>query len=246
MAAISHSRICKGCWQQMRVPVPLRGPASIPFRAFGIRPSRMNPNTCTVCELMFTRVMKARKINVDVTVLFADLRGYTKNTQSLSADRLSALLDAFYDECAAAIWAHDGLLNKTIGDSVMAIFNFPIRHENHAERAVLAAREIQSRCQARRDIFSANGSGLESGELGVGIGIDSGETSFGEFGRAHRDLTAIGTVVNTAARAQSAADVGQVLVTRAVHDRANAQTNGSKGQEYQLKGFEQPIELFSV
>ncbi|AEH81099.1 putative adenylate/guanylate cyclase (plasmid) [Sinorhizobium meliloti SM11] len=48
---MSQSRICKGCWEQMRIPVPLRGPASIPFRAFGIRPSRMNPNTCTICEL---------------------------------------------------------------------------------------------------------------------------------------------------------------------------------------------------
>ena len=77
----------------MRLPVPLRGPASIPFRAFGIRPSRMNPNTCTLCELMFTRVMKARKITVDVSVLFADLRDYTTLSQSLSADSLQSLLD---------------------------------------------------------------------------------------------------------------------------------------------------------
>ena len=122
----AQSLICKGCWQQLRIPVPLRGPASMPFRAFGIRPSRMNPNTCTVCELMFTRIMKARKIPVDVSILFADLRGYTALSQSLPPDAVSSLLDAFYDECAEAIWDYDGLLNKTIGDSVMAIFNFPI------------------------------------------------------------------------------------------------------------------------
>src|SRR5262245_18809460 len=190
----SQARICKGCWEQMRLPVPLRGPASVPFRMFGIRPSRMNPNTCTICELMFTRVMKARKITVDVSVLFADLRGYTTLSQSLPAETVSAMLDVFYDECAAAIWEFDGLLNKTIGDAVMAIFNFPIQHKDHAERAVLAAREIQRRCNLRREFG-------ESG-LGVGIGIDSGDASFGEFGRSHRDLTAIGTVVNTAARAQ--------------------------------------------
>src|SRR3990170_2549790 len=136
----ARSLICKGCWHQMRVPVPIRGPASIPLRVFGIRPSRMNPNTCTVCELMFTRVMKARKSTVDVSVLFADLRGYTTLSQSLSADTVSSLLDVFYDECAAAIWEFDGLLNKTVGDAIMAIFNFPIRHQDHAERAVLAAR----------------------------------------------------------------------------------------------------------
>src|SRR5580704_3808194 len=140
-----QSKICKGCWQHMHLPVPLRGVASVPFRLMGIRPSRMNPNTCTICELMFTRVMRARKVTIDATVLFADLRGYTSLSQSLSPDAMSRLLDAFYDECASAIWEFDGLLNKTIGDAVMAVFNFPIRHADHARRAVLVAREIQSR-----------------------------------------------------------------------------------------------------
>jgi adenylate cyclase len=230
----------------MHIPVPLRGPASIPFRISGIRPSRMNPNTCTICELMFTRVMKARKITVDVSVLFADLRGYTTLSQSLSADSVSSLLDVFYDECAAAIWEFDGLLNKTVGDAIMAIFNFPIRHDDHAERAVLAAREIQRRCHLRRDLLGAEGSGLEGSELGVGIGIDSGDASFGEFGRSHRDLTAIGTVVNTAARAQSVAESGRILVTRAVYDRARHQMAGSDGQEYDLKGFDKPVELYAI
>jgi adenylate cyclase len=236
--AYAQSRICKGCWQQMRVPVPLRGPVSLPFRAVGIRPSRMNPNTCTVCELMFTRVMKARQITVDVTVLFADLRNYTTLSQSLSANSVSSLLDVFYDECANAIWEHDGLLNKTVGDAVMAIFNFPIQHPNHAERAILTAREIQRRCR--------EGAGRTGSELDVGIGIASGETSFGEFGRAHKDLTAIGTVVNTAARAQSAAQAGEILVTKIVCDRAPEQTIARQGREYALKGFEEPMELFAV
>src|SRR5215213_9808560 len=168
-----QSKICMGCWQQMRVPVPLRGPASLPFRIFGIRPSRMNPNTCTVCEIMFTRVMKARQITVDVSVLFADLRGYTAVAQAHSAKALSSLLDAFYDECAAAIWEYDGLLNKTSGDSVMAIFNFPIKHDNHPGQAVLAGREIQRRCKARRDSLLAENIGFAGSELGVGIGIAS-------------------------------------------------------------------------
>jgi class 3 adenylate cyclase len=218
----------------------------MPFRAFGIRPSRMNPNTCTVCELMFTRVMKARKITVDVSVLFADLRGYTALSQSLSPDAVSSLLDAFYDECAAAIWEYDGLLNKTVGDSVMAIFNFPIRHDNHPGRAVLAAREIQRRCKARREGLLAENVGLGGSDLGVGIGIDSGLASFGEFGRSLRDLTAIGTVVNTAARAQSAADAGEILVTQAVHDRAGRDVVRSEGREYGLKGFEAPIKLYAA
>ncbi|HYE00561.1 MAG TPA: adenylate/guanylate cyclase domain-containing protein [Alphaproteobacteria bacterium] len=243
---MERSKTCKGCWQQMRFPTPLRGPASLPFRLFGIRPSRMNPNCCTVCELMFTRVMRARQVTVDVTVLFADLRGYTSLSQSLPPSAISSLLDAFYDECAEAIWEYDGILNKTIGDAVMAVFNFPIPLANHAGQAVLAGRAIQQRCEARREALLAEDIGLDGGELGVGVGIDSGQVSFGEFGRAHRDLTAIGTVVNTAARAQSVAEVGRILVTQSVFDRAGDVAAGSPGRDYPLKGFEKPVPLYSV
>jgi len=205
----------------------------------------MNPNICTICEMMFTRVMRATKVSVDVTVLFADLRGYTTLSQSLSPDRVHALLDVFYDECAAAIWAQDGLLNKTIGDAVMAIFNFPIRRADHAARAVAAAREIQRRCHAERRFLTGSPDGDEAA-LGIGIGIDSGVVSFGEFGRTHRDLTAIGTVVNTAARAQSAARAGQVLVTRAVRDRSQPSLAAAEGRLYPLKGIAEPVELYAA
>jgi class 3 adenylate cyclase len=229
----------------MHLPVPLRGMLSVPFRAFGIRPSKMNPNTCTICELMFTRVMKARKVSIDATVLFADLRGYTGLSQSLSPDAISGLLDTFYDECANAIWAYDGLLNKTIGDAVMAIFNFPIREEDHANRAVRAAREIQKRWTSERENL-ARTLGVDGSELGVGIGIHCGELSFGEFGRSHRDLTAIGTVVNTASRAQTVADADQILVTAEVYRRARSDLPGCQAKAYRLKGFEAPIELYAA
>ncbi len=243
--ALGQSKICKGCWQQMHLPVPLRGMASAPFRAFGIRPSRMNPNICTICELMFSKVMRARKITIDATILFADLRDYTSLSQSQSADTVSRLLDVFYDECASAIWDHDGLLNKTIGDAVMAVFNFPIRRDDHARQAVLAARAIQERWSNRHETL-VKPIDLAGGKLGIGIGIHCGELSFGEFGRSHRDLTAIGTVVNTAARAQSAAVAGEILLTQAVYERASSELIGSQAQDYRLKGFEAPITLYAA
>jgi adenylate cyclase len=245
MAALQQSLICKGCWEQMHVPVPIRGVASAPFRAFGIRPSRMNPNTCTICELMFTKVMRARKITIDATIMFADLRGYTSLSQSQSADAVSGLLDAFYDECANAIWEHEGLLNKTIGDAVMAVFNFPLKREQHARNAVLAARDIQANWRDRRESLVQT-HGLSSSDLGIGIGIHTGELSFGEFGRSHRDLTAIGTVVNTASRAQSVAEADQILVTKAVFDRAQLDLKNSSSKAFQLKGFDAPVELYAA
>jgi class 3 adenylate cyclase len=234
--AQSRSLICKGCWQTMHVPIALRGPLSVPFRIAGLRPSRMNPNTCTLCELMFKRVMKATKITIDATILFADLRSYTRLSQSLPASSMGGMLDVFYDACADAIWDHDGLLNKTIGDAVMAVFNFPIRQADHARQALLTAREIQQRIAARK---------VESGlDFGVGIGLHCGELSFGEFGHSHRDLTAIGTVVNTASRAQGVADAGEILVTEEVRERVRDLTQGSVGRAYALKGFDSPITLY--
>ncbi|WP_249140625.1 MULTISPECIES: adenylate/guanylate cyclase domain-containing protein [Bradyrhizobium] len=235
--------ICLGCWQNMHLPVPLRGPLSAPFRLFGIRPSRMNPNTCTICEMAFSRVMKARAVTIDASIMFADLRGYTALTQTLAQAELTSLLDAFYDDCAAAIWRYDGLLNKTIGDAVFAIFNFPVRQPDHAVQALLAARDIQARFSRRREEL-ARAIGAGGHELGIGIGVDSGETNFGEFGQTHRDLTAVGTVVNRAARAQAAAGPGEIMVTQTVKDRTGDMVGGS-GREHMLKGFQQPVTLFA-
>jgi class 3 adenylate cyclase len=208
----------------------------MPFRIVGLKPSRMNPNTCTFCELMFSRVMKATKITIDATILFADLRAYTRLSQSLSPVEMGSLLDVFYDECAGAIWEHDGLLNKTIGDAVMAVFNFPIKHDDHTRRALLAARDIQQRIEMRKK---------EAGlDFGVGIGLHCGELSFGEFGRSHRDLTAIGTVVNTAARLQGAAQPGEILVTEAVRERVGDLLPDEAARPYELKGFDKPIMLY--
>lgn len=243
--AENRALICKGCWQNLHMPIALRGVLSVPFRLIGLKPSRMNPNTCTFCELMFTKVMKATKITIDATILFADLRAYTSLSQSLSASEMGGVLDIFYDECAGAIWEFDGLLNKTIGDAVMAVFNFPIKQADHARKAVLAGREIQRRCAAKQGEFAAL-LGESGGNVGVGIGIHCGELSFGEFGRSHRDLTAIGTVVNTAARAQSAAAAGEILVTEAVYERAHADLAGCSSRPYELKGFDRPVPLYAA
>jgi class 3 adenylate cyclase len=229
----------------MRLPVPLRGAASLPFRAFGIRPSRMNPNTCTICEMMFTKVMKARQVEIDATILFADLRGYTGLSESRSTGAISELLDAFYDECAEAIWEGDGIVNKTMGDAVMAVFNFPIGRDDHATQAVQAARSIQRRWIARREML-AEAVGADDGKIGVGVGIASGKVNFGEFGRAHHDLTAIGTVVNIASRAQSAAAADEILLTQAVYESAGSELGESRPRDYRLKGLNEPTRLWAA
>lgn len=233
------AKICRGCWEQMHVPIVLRGPLSVPFRVFGVRPSRMNPNICTICETMFEHVMRRRSIEIEATILFADIRGYTTLTQAMDAAALARLLNFFYDECATAVWLHDGLLNKAIGDSILAIFNFPLRHGDHTDLALAAARDIQARCHARCKQELA-GYGLDVAELGVGVGIDRGTTTFGEFGTTHTDLTAVGQVVNRAARLQSVAAAGEILVSEAAWEALAAAKAVPQRREVQLKGYGAP------
>src|SRR5258706_1642051 len=104
-------------------------------------------------------------------------------------------------------------------------------------------REIQRRWHLARKTL-AESLGLAAGDLGMGIGIHCGELSFGEFGRSHRDLTAIGTVVNTASRVQGVAEAGEILVTEAVRERVGEALPDDVGRSYELKGFDSPIMLY--
>lgn len=113
---------------------------------------------------------------------------------------------------------------------------------DHASRARRATHRIQARWS---DIGQAlpEASGQNTG---VGIGIDCGQLSFGEFGHSHTDITAIGTVVNTAARALAAAAAGQILLTEAVHARVQTDLSESEGRDYQLKGFQTATRLYAA
>ena len=175
----SQSTICKACWQNMRVPIALRGPFSIPFRLIGVRASRMNPNLCTVCERFFARVYGKKQAIFPATVLFADLRGYTSMAEETASEEVVGMLDEFYDECADAIWEHDGVVNKFIGDAVLAVFNFPYTRSDHVEQAARAA--WTSRSDGR-----GKGRRTAPASLGIGIGIHTGQARSAKSARPAR------------------------------------------------------------
>jgi adenylate cyclase len=233
--SIQRAILCKGCWQQMHMPIPIRGPFSIPFRFLGIKRSQMNPNLCTICETNFTRVKKKKQIVISSTILFADLRGYTSLSEKSERSEVLDLLQTFYDQCASAIWERDGIVNKFIGDAVLAIFNFPIMQEDHVRQAVLAGVEIQRRWMERKTT-----------SVGVGVGIHTGNASIGEVGTAYKDFTIIGPVVNLASRIQSAAALGEVVVTDAVYHEVKDLFPNATSRSYQLKGIEEPVNAYSL
>jgi adenylate cyclase len=131
---------------------------------------------------------------VDASVLFLDVRGFTTFAESVAAHEVVATLNRLYEAVVPVILRHGGHANKFIGDGLLAVFGAPERHADHAARAVAAAREI---AELVRD-------GL-GGELRVGLGVNSGRVVVGTIGGGgRRDFTVIGDPVNTAARVEAA------------------------------------------
>lgn len=238
----SSASICLGCWDQMHIPIPIRGPLALPFRAFGVTRSKMNPNICTICERAFRYVKKQRHVTSRATILFADIRGFTGLSERIDPVKLSEIVSVFHDRCAEAIWAHDGIVNKQMGDGLMAIFNFPIKIEDHAGAAVRAALDIQRHCTAALDSVNSNLDGVTGHALGVGVGIHTGDVEIGEFSSFRSDFTAIGGAVNLAARLESQAAIGEILVSTATVADASGLLIGTDARLLQLKGIEQPVQ----
>jgi len=210
----------------------------------GVKSSRMSPNLCTLCETMFQLLMKTKRVEISATILFADVRGYTGMSERLESDEVAAVLDEFYEVCSAPIWDRDGIVNKLIGDAVFAIFNFPVSRHDHARMAVMSALEVQARCHALKR--AAAEAGHARNEFGVGIGIHTGKVTIGEIGQFCKDFTAVGDVVNVAARLQGAAQPGEVLVSEAVMAQVPDLLPNAVSQTYTLKGISRPMQAFAL
>ncbi len=248
---MKKSLFCKPCWQHLKMPIILRGPFSIPFRIFGLRPSRMNPNICTMCEKHFAKIIKLKKwgeksITIPATILFTDVRGYTRLSETTTSSQIARLLSNFYENCAKVVWEHDGIINNMIGDAILVIFNWPINREDNVIQAVQAGIEMQKRWFAIKPEIDS----IEGGKVSVtiGIGISMGNISIGELSQYCKDYTytAFGPVVNLASRLQGAAKGGEVLVTEDIYNQINDVFPHLKGQTYNLKGIEKPVKAYAL
>jgi adenylate cyclase len=201
----------------------------------------MNPNICTICERAFRQVKKSRHISATATILFADIRGYTRISEEIDPRVLSDVVSTFQDNCAQSIWTHDGIVNKQMGDGLMAIFNFPIKLEHHADAAVRAALDIQHRAKAALAAMSSRLDRVTSNTLGIGVGVHTGQVEIGEFSSVRSDFTAIGGAVNLAARLEAQAAAGEILVSAETVAHAPALTADTPTRTLALKGFAHPM-----
>lgn len=173
-----------------------------------------------------------------VTVMFADLRGFTGLVERTDPDTLATVLNRYFEEVTRIAFSHGGTVDKFIGDAVMVVFGAPraTGEADQARRCVAMALAIQARVGELQGELAALGAPLE-----VRVGIASGVATVGAFGAAHRaDYTVVGAPVNRAARLESLAPPGRVLVddpTRALLDDAHAVTPFG---EVTLKGFARP------
>ena len=212
----------------------LSGGLSILFRTFGIRRSPRNPNICTRCG---THVEEGRL--VEITVLFADLSSFTELTHDLGAEKTHEVVDAFLRMATDLLVKHGAFIDKYIGDAVMALFNVPIRHQDHSRRAIIAAAELQS---ALRDLGPRFGLALEAS-----VGIATGYARVGRLGSEDsKDYTAIGDVVNLAARLQSKAGAGEILIGEDSYIKHAADFPEATSEKVQLKGFREPVTAYRL
>jgi adenylate cyclase len=177
----------------------------------------------------------------DLTVLFADLVGFTSMAEGLPPQQVAVLLNAFFARMADAIFQHDGTLDKFIGDSVLAIYGAPLDLPNHALNAVRSAQTM------RRALAALNAERPDS-VLRMRIAIHTGVALVGDMGSPkRREYTVLGDVVNTAARIEeSVAGAGQIVMTRATYDRLGGDVPAKSLGSMQLRGKGESVEMFEV
>lgn len=203
------------------------------MRITGRSPSKMNPNVCDTCERF------ARKnpggAEIPLSLLFADIRGSSQLAETLGTTRFSALIARFYDAVTTELIEADGLIDRLIGDEVIALFVPVLAGQNHAEAALRGAQGILR----ATDHDKAGGPWVP-----LGVGIHTGTAFFGAVGSGSvSDITALGDDVNLTARLASTAAAGEILITDAARAAAGLSTDGLEPRHLELKGRSTPVDV---
>ena len=171
------------------------------------------------------------------SVLFGDLVGFTPLSESKDAEEVRELLSAYFAQCRVIVRRYGGVVEKFIGDAVMAVWGVPVAHEDDAERAVRAGLELAAATAAMGGEVGAPG-------LAMRVGIVTGEVAV-TLGATAEGMVA-GDAVNTAARVQSAAEPGRVWVDDATRSLASAAITFTDTGEHPLKGKAEPVRLWAA
>lgn len=225
MRGLPHEPRCKFCF------APFHGMGGRLVRLAGHRPSRKNPNLCDVC------VEKGPPggFETDGGVFFADVRGFTAYSETRSPDEVAETMDRFYSVTTRVLVERDAVIDKLVGDEVMALF-WPVLMDEEPCTAMVEAGEALLRAVGY-------GSG-EGAWLPLGVGLDFGRLHIGNVGPAGmQDFTALGDVVNTAARLQAKAEAGSIVVSERVY-QGLSHGRDARPIDLELKGKSGPVKAY--
>jgi adenylate cyclase len=172
-------------------------------------------------------------VEIELGVLFADMRGFTALSESKPPQEVAHLLDRFYFTAATVLYKHSAVIDKFVGDEVMALFL----------TGFTGSRCFDKMATAAEGILRAVGYGSREGPwLPLGVGMDFGPAFVGNVGAGEvKDFTAIGDVVNTAARLQAEAKAGQIVMSERVYREVAERYPEVPRVELQLKGKSEPV-----
>ena len=219
---------CKMC------AAPFRGPGRLLTRLMMHGPSESNPMLCSLC---FGQLRSGGPggAEIEISVLFADIRGSTGIAERTSAGEFRRLVQQFYHRAAKAIHQHDGTVDKFLGDGIMALFIPVISGSEHAIRAIEAGEAVLRAVEDRA---------LVAGGVQIGVGVHTGEAFVGTVGADDRlDFTALGDTVNVAARLGSDAGAGELLVSASAWRAAGRDEAGVERRPLAVKGRAEPLEV---
>jgi adenylate cyclase len=179
----------------------------------------------------------------ELSVLFADIAGFTKWSADKEPDVVHAFLNHYLESMAAVIFEHGGTIDKFMGDGVMAFFGDPFEQEDHADRAVKTAIAMQKKIACLRDLWKPR-IGID---LKVRIGINTGKVIAGNLGTKTRiEYTVIGAAVNLGQRMESSAPPGGILVSESTRRMIRGPVRFGGRQLVTVKGYDEPVECYEV
>lgn len=199
---------------------------------FGKVRSTLNPFYCSTCEQLARKFQAGAE--VEMSMLFADIRGSTALSEQMSPTAFSKLINRFYTVATNIIVESDGLVDKLAGDSVAAFWGPGFAGRDYVRRTVEVARRL----------LLATGHAEASGPwVPVGVGVHAGVAFFGSMGTADglTDITAVGEEVNAAARLASQAGAGEMLISEQALRAAGMDGAHLEARQLELKGLRQPM-----
>jgi PAS domain S-box-containing protein len=177
----------------------------------------------------------------DITILFADIRGFTSFSELQTPEKLVGILNLYLAKAAEAVLDQEGTVDKFLGDAVMAWFNAPIPQTDHTLRAVRAAVAL------RNSVLRLHAELPPEAKLSFGVGIHYGEAVLGWIGTEKRlDFTAIGDSVNTAKRIQENTARNQILISAEAYERVRGEVHATVYAPLQVKGKSKVVEVYEV